>query len=68
MHNAMAQLYKTPFFFETRLASRRFWVNKEPRHSENILAEMYYLYLSIVERVKRWGQQNETDRLQHVYT
>ena len=30
-------------FFETRLAFRRFWV-KEPRHSENKIAEMCHLY------------------------
>ena len=35
--------YPITYFFETRLAFRRFWA-KEPRHSENMLAEMYYLY------------------------
>ena len=34
---------KKTSFFETRLAFRQFWV-QEPRCSENILAEMCYLY------------------------
>ena len=47
--------YSKTSFFETRLlAFRRFWV-KKPRHSENSITEMCYLYLSlnasIVERV-----------------
>ena len=59
MHKAMTQVRKTPFF-ETRLAFQPFWV-KEPRHSENILAEMCYLYgrtrlprYSHYPRVTRW--------------
>ena len=48
MHITMAQVYKN-VIFETRLAFRRFWV-KEPRHSENTLAEMCYLY----RRTYRW--------------
>ena len=42
----MALVYKNIPFFQTRLALRRFWV-KEPLHSENILAEMWYLYLKM---------------------
>ena len=48
----MAQGYKKRHFFETRLVFRRLCV-KEPRYSENILAEMCY---SIVERVRRSGE------------
>ena len=53
----MAQVsYNNVFFFETILAFRRLWV-KEPRHSENMLAEMCYLYYrrmrpSLPHRVK----------------
>ena len=35
--------YTKTYFFETRLAFWRFWV-KGPRHSENVLAEICYLY------------------------
>ena len=42
IRSPMAPAYKNVSFFETRSASRRFWV-KEPRHSENMSAVKCYL-------------------------
>ena len=40
-------------FFDTRLTFRRFWVEK-PRHSENSLAKMCYLYRRTPPRCNYW--------------
>ena len=43
MNSSMSQVSKSVFFRNKIGASRRFWV-QEARHSENIFAEMCYLY------------------------
>ena len=54
---------KTPFF-ETLLVFRRFWV-KEPRHSENSLAGMCYLYRRTASKTFT-SRTDQIDQIDHL--